>query len=207
MGCGLQRTGTVVIDWHPYSHGKQRGATVWLAVIAVLIAYAFGAASNALHFTPPWWLDTPAVFGFYGILYAVYERRGWRWPRLYRAHGIPDLSGEYIVKIRSSHDGHVTVHTGKAVISQSWSRISVRLETDNSCSKSNGAWLVEVPGTGFRLAYTYANTPKSTAAPVLAPHEGTAVIIFKTDRHGSGEYYNGRGRSHHGEITFEPKSP
>lgn len=193
-------------DWHPYSHGRQRQATLWIAVLSVLVAFASGAATSALRWTPPWWLDTPAVFGFYGILYYVYDAWLWRTWLARWWHKIPDLSGEYQVEIRSSHTEHGSTYVGSAIISQSWSRIVVRLETDSSVSKSDGAWLSEAPGIGYRLTYTYTNTPKSAASSALSAHVGTATVTFKADHHGTGEYYSGRGRTNYGEFIFKPKA-
>jgi hypothetical protein len=194
-------------DWHPYSHGRQRQASVWIAALGVLFAFALGALTSALKWTPPWWLDTPAVFGFYGLLYWTYDAKLWGTKFFRKLHGIPDLTGKYQVKIRSSHDQHVSVHDGIAIVTQSWSRIVVHLETAQSTSRSDGAWLAESPGLGFRLIYTYTNTPKSAAAPVLGAHGGTAVVTFKPDGNGSGEYYSGRARTNHGELTFERTGP
>lgn len=194
-------------DWHPYSHGRQRQATVWIVVLGVLFAFALGALTSALKWTPPWWVDTPAVFGFYGVLYWAYDAHIWRRAPFRWLHGIPDLSGTYRVTIRSSHDGHASVHDGIAIVTQNWSRIVVRMETAHSTSRSDGAWLAESPGLGLRLTYTYTNTPKSAAAPALGAHGGTAVVTFKSDGNGSGEYYSGRSRANHGELTFERTSP
>lgn len=190
-------------DWHPYSHGRQRQATVWVAVISTLVAFAWNAACQAFHWTAPWWVDTPAVFGFYGLLYWAYDGYLWR-TRFFRGlHGVPDINGTYVVRIRSSHDRHERDHEAKAIISQSWSRIVVRLVTASSVSKSDGAWLTEASGMGFRLTYTYANAPKSAAEPALTSHVGTAVITFSDDGQGDGEYYTGRGRMTQGALTFE----
>lgn len=192
-------------NWHPYSHSAQRSATLWLGVLGVGAAWAWGAGTRALAWSIPWWVDTPAVFGFYGILYWCYDRVLWRlWP--FRAfHGIPDLSGRYRVTARTSHDDHATTRRGNVSIAQSWSRMVVRLETDSSRSSSSAAWLVEAPGAGFTVTYIYANTPKSAAPSGLAAHEGTAVVTFDRRRKGTGSYYTGRGRTNYGEFTLEPE--
>jgi hypothetical protein len=191
-------------DWHSYFHGQQRQATVWIAILGVLCAFAWGAGTSALGWAAPWWLDTPAVFGFYGLLSWVYEHWLWRTGIFKRMHGIPDLTGRYRVIIRTSFDEHTSPKEGTAVISQSWTRFVVRLETEFSTSRSQGAWLAEAPGAGFCLTYVYGNTPRSSAASVLTPHEGTAIVMFDETRRGNGTYYTGRGRMNHGELTFEP---
>ena len=204
MGGDLQRATADVTDWHPYAHGAQRASVAWLAVLGVGAAWAWGAGTRGLGWTPPWWLDTPAVFGFYGILYWVFNVYLWQLSLVARLHGIPDLSGQYQVTIRTSHDMHVTQRIGKATIAQSWSSLIVRVELDTSTSRSRGAWLVLSPGVGTTLTYVYDNAPKPTAGQGLNQHEGTAVMTFTSDRRGSGSYYTGRGRTSFGEITFEP---
>lgn len=192
-------------DWHPYSHGAQRKAVLWIAGVSVLAAFALGAVLSLLHWAPPWWLDTPAVIGFYGAIYSLYDRVFWR-HKLFRAmHGIPDLSGTYTVKMRTSHDEHSTLHEGTAVIVQSWSRMVIRLHTTSSGSASKGAWLVEAPGVGYCVTYVYSCTPKASAALALVPHDGTAVVTFTSQRRAEGTYYTGRGRASYGELTFEPR--
>jgi len=193
-------------DWHPYSHGAQSKAVLWMAAVSVLVAFAFGAILSSLKWSPPWWLDTPAVAGFYGAIYSLYDRVLWRMTFFRRVHGIPDLSGTYTVKVRTSHDGHSAVHEGTAIISQRWTHIVIRLDMPSSSSTSKGAWLVESPGAGFCATYAYTNTPKATAALALSPHDGTATVTFSSQRRGEGAYYTGRGRANYGELIFEPKS-
>ena len=192
-------------SWHPYAHSAQRSSTVWLAVLGVAAAWAWGAGTRALDWGVPWWLDTPAVFGFYGLLYWLYERLLWRMAPFRTLHGIPNLGGRYHVTVRTSHDGHMTTRNATASIAQSWSRIVIRLETDTSTSSSGAAWLAEAPGAGFTITYVYTNTPKSAAPSSLTPHEGTAVIAFDNARNGTGAYYTGRGRTNYGEFTLEPE--
>ncbi|WP_437515154.1 hypothetical protein [Sorangium sp. So ce1099] len=189
--------------WHPYAHSLQRAATVWLAVLGVAAAWAWGAATRAFNWDVPWWLDTPAVFGFYGVLYWAYDRLLWRLPPFRALHGIPNLSGRYKVTIRTSHDGHATSREALASVAQSWSRIVLRLETDSSTSISGAAWLSEAPGAGFTVTYVYSNNPKSAAPSMLTPHDGTAIVTFDASGKGTGSYYTGRGRTNHGELTFE----
>jgi hypothetical protein len=118
-------------------------------------------------------------------------------------HGVPDLSGRYRITLRSSHDKLATRKEGTATITQGWKKLVIRTTTESSTSVSTGAWLVDDPGAGDCLTYVFLNTPKAAAPKVLETHEGTATVIFTPDGKGAGEYYSGRGRSKHGEITFE----
>lgn len=192
-------------DWHSYSHGAQRIANVWLVVLAVAAAYVWGASTRTLDWNPAWWIDTPAVFGFYGLIHWLYARTLWRVKPFRAIHGIPDLRGHYRVSIRTSHDEHTGKLKGAATIAQSWNRIVVRIQTESSTSVSRAAWLMESPGAGFTLTYLYDNAPRSAAAKLLATHTGTAEVTFDSARRGTGTYYTGPGRTSHGEVVFEPK--
>lgn len=193
-------------SWHPYAHSAQRSATVWLAVLGVASAWGWAAITRRFSIDVPWWIDAPAVFGFYGLLYWLYDRFLWG-TALFRAlHGVPNLSGRYKVTVRTSHDNHEAVREASAVIAQTWSRVVVRLETEFSTSTSKTAWLQESPGVGFSIAYIYSNMPRPSAPAELVPHEGTAVIVFDAIGKGKGTYYTGRGRVNFGELEFEPGS-
>lgn len=146
-------------------------------------------------------VDRHAVLGFYGLVYWVHDRWAWRW--LGSVHGVPDIAGEYAVKLRTSHDDHATEHEARITIWQSWSRILIRLESSGSTSVSRGAYLVEVPGNGHRLVYLYHNTPRASAAPSMQQHDGTGEIDFAADGVTAvGGYYSGRGRLQHGEMKL-----
>ncbi len=191
--------------WHSYAHSAQRSATAWLAVLGVASAWVWAVITRKFNIDVPWWLDAPAVFGFYGLLYGLYDRFLWRIVPFRAAHGVPNLGGKYRVTIRTSHDNHETVREASAIVAQSWSRIVVRLETEFSTSTSGTAWLNETPGAGFTLAYIYNNIPKPSAPAELIPHEGTAMITFDAAGKGTGTYYTGRGRTNFGEMVFEPE--
>lgn len=189
---------------HPYSHKHQRAAISWAVVLSIPLALLLSRIFSVFQWTPPALLDTPAVLGFFEILYPFYDRVAWK-TRLFRAiHGIPDLSGRYKVTIRTSHDGHATSHTANATIAQSWSELAICVETEHSSSTSLGAWFNESPGKGHSVTYTFLNTPRPSANAALHSHEGTATLVFDEARRGTGVYYNGRDRSNHGELTFEP---
>jgi len=189
--------------WHPYAHSSQRLATVWLAVLGIFSAWLWGVAIRYFDLNVPWWLDTPAVFGFYGMFHCLFDRFIWRRGIFRFLHNIPDLNGRFDVVIRTSHDSHETLREGTVSIVQSWSNIVIRLETADSNSCSVCAWLSEEPGAGFTLTYVYFNNPKPAAPSQLIPHYGTAFVTFSDIRNCNGSYYAGRGRTNYGALTFK----
>jgi hypothetical protein len=188
-------------DSHTFAHGGQGAALGVMIFTSLLLAASWGCLQSALNLTIPWWIDTPSVLGFYGLVYWFYDRWAWRW--LIGVHGIPDIAGNYSVKIRSSHDKHATEYEARITVWQSWSRILVRLEASGSISVSRGGYLVEVPGNGHRLVYLYHNTPRPSAVSSMQQHDGTGEIDFAADGQTAvGGYYSGRGRLQHGEMSL-----
>jgi hypothetical protein len=193
-------------EWHSYAHGGQRGAISLLVFVSLALAYGWDRLQEHLALALPWWVDTPSVLGFYGIVYVLYDLKAWRWFRV--LHGVPDLSGRYEVVLRTSHDGHTAEHPATLTIRQRWSKMVVRLETAQSTSVSNGGYLVEAPGEGCRLMYLYHNTPKPSAVGSMQQHDGTTELRFAEDgMTGRGSYYSGKGRSHHGELALTRREP
>ena len=187
-------------EWHTYAHGRQTRAVAVLVFVSILLAWGWGLVQQRWLPTLPWWLDTPAVLGFYGIALTVYDRWAWRWLR--GIHGVPDYSGEYDLTIKSAFDGLSTERAGKITIRQTWTQIVVRLETDTSTSVSCAGYLVEAPGAGFRLVYLYHNSPRGQAVATMVQHNGTAELLFNDDgTAATGSYYTGRGRLQHGEMA------
>lgn len=190
--------------WHPYSHQHQRAAISWAVFLSIPLALVLPRFFSLLHWTPPPWVDTPAVLGFFELIYRLYDRHFWKIIPFRLFHEVPNLNGQYTVTIRTSHDGHATTRTAKATIAQSWSDIVICVETDSSSSTSLGAWFSESPGKGHSVTYTFLNTPRSSADTKLHSHEGTATLTFDKARRGTGVYYTGRDRGNHGELTFDP---
>lgn len=192
-------------EWHSYTHAGQNRTLSALLLLSILLAWAWGWLQQACAIDVPWWLDTPAVLGFFAALNSWYESWGWRVFRF--AHGIPDYSGEYTAYIHTSHNDHASIVPATVKIKQSWSHIVIRLNTGNSTSVSKGGYLVAVPGDGFRLVYLYHNAPRGHAAATMNQHDGTAELLFSEDgATAKGFYYNGRGRLTHGELTLSRAS-
>lgn len=190
---------------HSYAHAKQSKAIPALVCVSIIVTYLFTLAQKK-YFPDwvPWWLDTPAVLGFYGILFTLFEKYAWSWPGIRSLHGLPNYSGEYKMTLKTSYDNFATERQGTLKISQDWSSVVVRVEMDTSTSGSCGGYLTEVPGEGFRLVYLYHNTPRGQASNTMNQHDGTASLLFAKDgKKATGIYYTGRGRANHGEINIE----
>lgn len=181
-----------------------RGANAFfaLAVIATLLAYGLWASLSALKVTPPWWMEIPSVLGAYGLVVAVYDHALWR-----LLSNIPVLSGTWVGEIGSSFDGEQQTRC-VARIRQSWTRISVELETDQSLSRTTMAALFQETMGESGLNYEYVSEPKALATDTMQAHRGTAHLRISDDCNKlAGSYYTGRGRGTVGEISLTRISP
>src|SRR5579864_6901995 len=116
---------------HAYATDADRkGVPIVLALIAIGATSLFLYLIQTLKITLPWWIDAPSVMGFYGILYALYDRMLWRLHLgSFRLSHIPEVSGVWAGELTSSYnDG--TKKDIVFTIEQTWSRISIRTETD-----------------------------------------------------------------------------
>lgn len=195
-------------EWHKYFHRAQGPTQRVLFLVALVVAFLWGGLQECLNFEVPWWLDAPAALGFYGLLFAVYDRYLWKVSWLVGLHGMTNYSGDFDLVLRSSHDEFQEPTLGTCTVRQTWSRVCVRLKTGTSSSRSVAAHMVEVPGEGHRLVYEYRNDPQASAEPGLHQHDGTSQILFSVDGlSGEGTYYTGRGRLNHGEFQLTKRTP
>lgn len=92
---------------------------------------------------------------------------------------------------------------------QTWRRIGVTLDAEESESHSLGASIVAECFRTVTLSYEYLNEPKALAKTTLHTHRGTARLTLR--RTGKvevldGEYYTGRDRQNVGILHFERPS-
>lgn len=192
---------------HPYATDSPERLNIifGLAVFSVGLAYLLHAGVSFLGIQFPWWAESPSMMGIFGLLYQLFEKRLWRWKILRRMRivGVPDLNGEWSVEGRTSFDSE-KIFSANAIIKQTWTKISVWLETPESLSHSiSASILIEQPG-GVTLSYEYRNEPKANAKGTMHAHRGTAVLKLKGNGcELEGEYYSGRDRLNYGALLFK----
>lgn len=208
---------------HPYSNDTSRIRTLLLALVvaAILLAWGLGRVMATAHITTPWWLDTPAVVGFYGILWQLYDRWLWRLRIGSRTlSGIPNYNGSWTGSIRSSHDS-ARSYPARLTIRQTASRVLVELHTERSRSVSQMAMLCAGSGSEHGLVYLYTNKPRHIPEPehpdvqaagprtnmlAMTPHEGISRLLLAEDRTTlDGDYQNDRHRQTYGTLSFKEK--
>jgi len=197
---------------HGYStdSGERKIVPLVLAFAAIALAWLFSTILTVMHLSVPWWVESPSTFGFYGALYALFERNLWR-NRLVRKLGlvrVPNLTGRWRGYLLSSFDGHQKRRNLMINIWQSWTQISVFLATETSISCSCAAVIQVDDPDGLSLTYQYQNQPLADAMRAMHMHYGTAVLRLSNEDNLSGDYYAGRDRRTFGRICCwrEPRA-
>jgi len=194
---------------HGYSTDSEerRVVPLFLAVLAIALAWMSSKFLSAVHLSVPWWVDAPSSMFFYGALYALFDRHLWR-SRLMRKLGLvrtPNLAGRWRGYLTSSFDNHARRHDVIVQIFQSWTQISVYLSTATSVSRSSVAVIQASDPEGVAMIYQYENQPLADATRTMHMHCGTAMLRMsdgsKDDSSLSGDYYAGRDRGTFGRIS------
>lgn len=180
----------------------------YMAAVSIFAAWGFYGILGLLKLSLPWWIEAPSALFFYGLIYGVFENWLWRWDLLRKINvvKVPDLRGRWQGHAASSFDQHSQRLDATIEIKQSWTKISITMETANSKSNSLIAGITtESPG-GPTINHEYCNEPKSNAQTGMHAHRGTARLVFKKENNTEmfeGEYYSGRDRQNHGSLHFK----
>lgn len=180
-----------------------------LAGLAIAAALALFSLLDALSIRLPWWIGPPSTMAFYGMFYGLFEKKLWRVDVLHTLGlvKIPILDGAWKGTITTSFDEHAATHDVEVEISQTWTRIGVKLRGRDSKSHTLAATLLVDSPEGVRFSYEYRNEPLSHAVGSMQIHNGTARLTLTNTGRLEGEYYSGRGRQNFASIRLERKRP
>lgn len=173
-----------------------------------------------LGLRPEAWV--PATGFLFAVFFALFNQRLWRHPWIQSSPFVsaPDLSGTWEVKVRQREaematDGgngegydsmEVGVNTkviGKAEIEQTWRKILVFIDFDDSTSISLGASFI-TDTEPLKFNYHYRNEPKPPAPDIAQVHYGTTDLHYNSEQTRlEGEYFTNRFRKTSGEIILE----
>ena len=188
------------------SEGRQPKAIFWLAAAAVMAAGSIREFLKSQHVELPWFIEIASPVAIYEGLYLLVDRYLWKYPplRLIGWSTVPDLSGEWQAKFKTSYDQYATEHAGSVLIKQSWSSIHVWLETAQSGSHSEMATIVSEANGDQYLIYEYLNEPSaSKSVATMHQHRGTCRLLIAPDAKTlKGTYYSGHDRQNHGELEL-----
>lgn len=191
---------------HTYDVDSAERRNGWLATVipSVLMGYGLFVGVSIAGQDWLWIVGIPSPLAVLGALYLWMDRWGWRNRLIRKVVGIrtPDLTGLWKGSTKSIHESTTTSIVVK--IDQTWSRIQLRSETDQSRSTSETASLLLTKGGEPILIYTYLNEPKALASKTMQTHRGTATCYLDAASQClDGDYYTGRGRRTSGSLSLQ----
>jgi len=121
----------------------------------------------------------------------------------------PNIEGEWNVEISSLWKNPENGLSqppilGKAIISQTYSKLHLKLTTGQSSGKFVAEKIVGNTDGSFEVVGIYANEPSLAYQEKSRPHQGALILTVHDDEKGfkqlSGKYWTDRGTS--GEISL-----
>jgi len=193
---------------HAYSIDteERKNILLILAIVSIVFSWGFYKILGYYQFSLPWWVESPSVLFFYGLLFVIFDRWLWQYFKKIDFVKTPNLNGVWNGNLKSSFDNHSAEVKANLKIFQTWTSIKILLATDQSSSHSESASVVIDAPEGKYLSYQYINDPKSNAVETMGihrGHRGTVRLIFDEKKNSlEGEYYSGRGRQNFGSLYF-----
>jgi hypothetical protein len=181
----------------------RRIAPIVIGALAIFLALGLSRFLTAVDISPPWWIDTPSVLGFYWPLWRIYDRWAWKW-RLgpLALSTIRDFSGSWRGVVTSRYDSTAEVEATLTIV-QRWLSILITLETQWSRSHST---MAQVGGEGVQqpgLQYVFRNQPRPLSPPTMVAHQGISYMRLSKDGNElNGDYEAGMQRNTAGRMHF-----
>lgn len=200
---------------HDYSidnHPKEK-VIFWLVIISIVVSDFINYLIRKVAVS--WDFDFSAstlvrisVFGLFTLLFIFFDKSLWKCNFFRKPFLVPDLNGVWVCE-GSTEINYATkkkeLWNGKINITQSWSKISIVLKTENSESRSLAASITHEKGSGFRLVYQYSNNPNLNE-PELQIHKGIVELLFdQNTKKASGHYFTDQHRGTVGSIRLRKK--
>lgn len=185
----------------------QVGAAAISAVIVFVLLSAVDLAKRyALDVNvPPVVMSLVGAGTVYGALYWLFSRHVWKLSAVARMLKVPNLSGTWSCEGVTLEKEPNIDWSGTVKIVQSWDKLRIHLETEQSVSDSIAAAMLHDEAVGYRLLYHYENRPR-IGATALSAHHGFAELTFAAgENSATGEYFNGRGRNTWGTFKLTRK--
>ena len=135
----------------------------------------------------------------YSILIVFYEYIGWKWISTIR-----NLNGTWAGTIATNYDGGTKLNCVLRV-RQTWTRMTIELETDKSRSHTTMSAFYENQPGDVGLKYEFVSEPKYQSVETMHTHRGVCTLAIEQNNSAlkmSGNYFTSRGRKTHGEISL-----
>ena len=196
---------------HDYAiDSRERVFVVRTLFMASAIVAAVSAVLIPPDLTPMrWLLPIPSIALVFGVSYWVFDNWLWRWRflRVMRLISVPDLRGAWTGTIASSYTGFEKTQQVSVKIEQTWTKMVVRLNAEESRSWSVTASVLTNAPEGLVLTYLFDNEPKAESVMTMQRFSGTTVLTRTAPDRLEGHYYTGRGRETHGSIKLLRRLP
>ena len=153
-----------------------------------------------------WILSGISITSLFTFLYYLFNKHLWKLKWFRKILLIPDLNGEWEcngnTKRKLGQEADVEWNA-KVIITQSWSKILIYLSTDESESFSSSASIKRVEGKGFKLLYTYENSPKIIVDD-MHRHDGCVELLINLECDlAEGNYFSDNHRSTMGNMKLK----
>lgn len=151
-----------------------------------------------------WLLPIPSIPLVFGVSYWAFDNWLWRWRflRTMRLISVPDLRGAWAGTIASSYTEFEKTQPVAVTIEQTWTKIVVRLNAEQSRSWSVTASVLTSSPEGVVLTYLFDNAPEAETVNAMQRFRGTTVLVSTDPGRLEGYYYTGRGRETHGSLNL-----
>lgn len=181
-------------------------ATLSAVIVFVLLSVVDLAKRYGLNVNlPPVVLSLVGAGSVYGALYWLFSRHLWKVASVARLLKVPNLAGKWSCEGVTLEKAPNITWLGTVTIIQSWDKLRIHLQTEQSASDSIAAALLHDEAVGYRLLYHYENRPR-IGETALSAHHGFAELTFAHDENSAtGEYFNGRGRNTWGTLKLTRK--
>jgi hypothetical protein len=118
----------------------------FIALVAIGAGILTSSMLSLVHVEVPWWAPPLDTMTFYGCLYWLFDRFGWKLKLIRSLHisGIPLLAGKWHGRVTPADADGVSRRLATptdidVTIEQTWSSLLVRAETAGSVSRSVSA--------------------------------------------------------------------
>lgn len=155
------------------------------------------------------YLAVPSGFLIYTILFGLLNEYLWKCQWLYdlKIFKIPNLNGDWIAELTPTSKKNQPPISAKISIHQTYSRISIRFDSDKSSSVSKMAIIDMVTPNSFNLRYEYASTYRGVNP--YSEYNGVAQVTLlynkktKFQHKHESIYYTNHIRDTHGNISIK----
>ncbi len=189
---------------HPYATDSNERERVFslIAVVTVGLVWLLHWALSAFY----WWWNPVTIMGLYGLLYLLFDKLFWgnELLRKVRLVKVPNLNGTWKGELSSSRR-RAAKQEAAITIRQTWTRLSVVFETENSRSHSLIASILTGQPGGPVLSYEYLSEPKPGAKDASI-QKGSARLTLQGDRL-EGTCFSGYGKQHEEASLHFQKTP